>query len=222
MSDGAPRSAKLESYGDPEVAAAYDRRWSGALGRRRDARKARALERALQRLAQAAGERPRTLLDAPCGTGRFSALWPRLGYEALGADLAPAMLGQARAKHPQARLMAADLARLPLRDRAVDAAVCVRLLHLVREREERLSFLRELRRVSRLGAVVDWRHGRTLRVWSRRLRWRLGLRERAPANPSESEIRAEMEAAGFAVVALLPVHRAPFLSDKVLAVALVS
>lgn len=222
VSDGAPRSAKLESYGDPEVAAAYDQRWAGLLGRRRDVRKARALERALQRLAQAAGESPRRLLDAPCGTGRFSGLWPHLGYEALGADLAPAMLAQARLKHPSASLMAADLARLPLRDRAVDAAVCVRLLHLVRERDERLAFLRELHRVSRLGAIVDWRHGRTLRVWSRRLRWRMGLRERAPSNPSTREIRAEMEAAGFKIVELLPVHRAPFLSDKVLAVALVS
>ncbi len=222
MADGAPRSAKLETYRDPAVAEAYDRRWAGALGRRRDERKARALERALLQLAQAAGASPRSLLDAPCGTGRFSGLWPRLGYEAIGADLAPAMLAQARLKHPAACLVAADLARLPLRDGAVDAAVCVRLLHLVREREERLAFLRELRRVSRLGAIVDWRHGRTLRVWGRRLRWRLGLRERAPANPSALEIHAEMTAAGFRMVELLPVHRAPFLSDKVLAVALVS
>lgn len=222
MADGAPRSAKLETYRAPEVAAAYDRRWAGARGRRRDARKARALERALNALAQAAGERPRSLLDAPCGTGRFSALWARLGYAACGADLAPAMLAQARAKHPGACLLAADLARLPLRDGAVDAAVCVRLLHLVREPEERQAFLRELRRVARLGAVVDWRHGRTLRVWGQRLRWRLGLRARAPANPSPAAIRAEMAAAGFRVVAILPVHRAPFLSDKCLAVGLVS
>jgi SAM-dependent methyltransferase len=222
VSDGAPRSAKLETYRAADVAATYDQRWSGRVGRRRDARKARALERALLILQQEAGERPRLLFDAPCGTGRFSALWPRLGYEALGADLSPAMLAQARAKHPSAALITADLARLPLRDRAVDAAVCVRLLHLVRSPEERLAILRELRRVSRLGAVVDWRHGHTLRVWGRRLRWRLGLRERAPANPSLAAIRAEMEAAGFRVVQLLPVHRAPFLSDKILAVALVS
>ena len=132
------------------------------------------------------------------------------------------MLTQARAKHPDACLLAADLAHLPLRDRAVDAAICVRLLHLVRDPRERLAYLRELRRVSRLGAVVDWRHGRTLRVWGQRLRWRLGLRERPPANPSPATIRAEMAAAGFRVVALLPVHRAPFLSDKVLAVAVLS
>lgn len=222
MSEGAPRSAKLESYRAAEVAASYDQRWAGRLGRGRDARKARALERALLRLEQAAGERPNLLFDAPCGTGRFSALWPRLGYDAVGADLSLAMLAQARAKHPSASLIAADLARLPLPDQAVDAAVCVRLLHLVRSPEERHGILRELRRVSRLGAIVDWRHGHTLRVWGRRLRWRLGLRERAPANPSRAAIRAEMEAAGFRVVELLPVHRAPFLSDKVLAVALVS
>jgi len=217
-----PRAAKLEAYRDPRVAAEYDARWSGGRGKRRDARKARALERALEILEAAAGVRVRTLLDAPCGTARFGALWRRLGRAALGADLARAMLAEGRAKHPAMPCVAADLARLPFRDATFDAAVCVRFLHLVRAPEQRAVFLRELRRVARLGVIVDWRHGRTLRVWGRRLRFRAGLRAQAPANPSLRQIRAEMTAAGFRLVAILPVRRAPLLSDKVLAVAVPS
>lgn len=220
MTEDPARSAKLEVYRDPAIAADYDRRWSGATGRARDRRKARALRRALRVLADAAGEAPRTLLDLPCGTGRFSALWPASGVRAVGVDLAGEMLAVARAKHPQACLLRADGTRLPFRDAAFDVVACVRLLHLVRDPAERAGFLRELRRVTRLGVIVDWRHGRTLRVWGRRLRWRLGLRDRPPSNPSHAQLRAEMEAAGFRIAAELPVRRTPLLSDKLLVVAM--
>lgn len=219
MEENPQRPRKLEVYRDRAMAEVYDRRWAGARGRARDERKARALRRAFDALAAAAGERPRTLLDLPCGTGRFAALWRECGLRAIGADLAREMLEVARAKHPEAALMVADAARLPLPDGAVDAVACVRFLHLVRAPADRARFLRELRRVARLGVVVDWRHGRTLRVWGRRLRWRMGLRDRPPSNPSHEQIRAEMAAAGFEVVAELPVRRAPLLSDKLLVVA---
>lgn len=214
-----PRAAKLETYRDPAVAGDYDRRWRSAAGQRRDARKARALERALVRLEAATGEQLTTLLDAPGGTGRFGALWRGLGRRAVAADLALPMLREAGRKHPDLPRVAADLARLPFHDRAFDVVVCVRFLHLVRDPAERARYLRELARVARAGAIVDWRHDRTLRVWGQRLRWRLGLRARPPANPSPALIRREMEAAGLRVLALLPVRRAPLLSDKVLAVA---
>lgn len=218
MHEDPVRSAKLEVYRDRAIAADYDRRWAGATGKARDARKARALRRALAALADAAGETPHTLLDLPCGTGRFSALWRELDVRATGVDLAPQMLAVARAKDARAQLLCADGARLPFPDGAFDAAACVRLLHLVRDPAERLRFLRELRRVTRLGVIVDWRHGRTLRVWGRRMRWRLGLRDRPPSNPSHASLRAEMRAAGFRIVAEVPVRRAPLLSDKLLVV----
>jgi ubiquinone/menaquinone biosynthesis C-methylase UbiE len=214
-----PRAAKLETYRDPAVARRYDARWRGAAGRWRDARKARALTRALDLLEAQAGTRCATVLDVPGGTGRFAALWRARGLRQVAADLALAMLAEAGAKHAALPRVASDLARLPFGDGAFDVAVCVRFLHLVREPAERARYLRELARVARVGVIVDWRHDRTLRVWGQRLRWRLGWRPRAPANPSLAQIRAEMAAAGLRLIALLPVRRAPLLSDKVLAVA---
>lgn len=219
MSEDPARSAKLEVYRDQNVAASYDQRWHGAVGKARDARKARALRRALHALTEAAGETPRSLLDLPCGTGRFTALWRELGLRALGVDLAGEMLSVARGKNPEAAFLCADGTRLPFLDDAFDVVACVRLLHLVRDPEERRRFLVELRRVARLGVIVDWRHGRTLRVWGRRLRWRMGWRDRAPSNPSHAHIRAEMRSAGFRITAEIPVRRAPLLSDKLLVVA---
>jgi len=208
------RPAKLELYSDPRESATYDRRWSGWLGRARNARKARAIERGLARLGN-----PRVLLDAPCGNGRFSALLSGAGRRYLGADLALPMLAAAAERHRDARYVAADLVRLPFPDHAFDAALCIRFLHLVRERELRIAVLRELARVSRVGLVVDYRHSRTLRVLGRRLRHRLGLRDRAPSNPSPAAIRGELAEANLEELDWIPVHRSPWLSDKVLVVA---
>jgi SAM-dependent methyltransferase len=213
VSGGTGRPAKLEVYSSADVSSTYDRRWSGWLGRSRNARKARAIERALDVLGQ-----PRALLDAPCGNGRFSALLARGERRYVGLDLALPMLRVARERHAAADYVAADLTRLPFPDRCFDAALCIRFLHLVRDPGLRIAVLRELARVSRVGLVADYRHDRTLRVLGRRLRHRLGWRDRAPANPSPERIRAEIAQAGLELSAWIPVHRAPWLSDKVLVV----
>lgn len=214
-----PRPPKLESYRSEQVARDYDQRWSGAAGQRRDRRKARALTRALAALESSCGAPMRSVVDAPCGTGRFAAFLRERGLAYTGVDLSPAMLAVAREKAPGARYLAADAARLPFDDAQFDLALCIRFLHLVREPELRLSFLRELRRVARLGVIVGYHHSRTVRVAGRRLRHRIGLRERPPANPSPPAIRAELRAAGFAQADWITVHFAPLLSDKVLLAA---
>jgi ubiquinone/menaquinone biosynthesis C-methylase UbiE len=205
---------KLEIYSDPRVAAEYDKRWDSERGRARNARKARAIQNALALLSF-----PEDVLDAPCGNGRFSA---QLSQERryVGVDLALPMLADARARHEACAFLAADLVRLPFVDRAFEAAVCIRFMHLVRERELRVAVLRELARVTSIGVVVDYRHSRTVRVLGRRLRHALGLRDRAPSNPSPDEIRAELAEAGLEELGWHPVHpRAPWLSDKVLVIA---
>lgn len=205
---------KLRVYREDEVAATYDRRWRGERGRARNLRKQRAIELALRRFPAA-----RTVLDVPCGTGRFTGFLSGRGLDYLGGDAAVAMLLEARGKHPAAPLVACDLTRLPLPDSSVDVAVCIRLLHLVRDPQLRLAFLRELARVARLGVIVDYRHDRSLRVVLARLRARLGLRKRAPGALPPALIRAEVDAAGLALAAWIPVRRVPWLSEKVVLAA---
>lgn len=210
------RPTKLEVYQSQSVARDYDQRWAGSLGAKRDARKAHALQKALQCIETQTGEKALSLLDIPCGTGRFSQLWSDRDLHVIGADLALPMLAEAQLKYPKSTYLAADLAKLPFADNSVDVAICVRFLHLVRDPELRVAFLKELNRVSRLGAIIDYRHGRTLRVWGRYLRYRMGMRANAPANPSPYQIRQEIAAAGWKRLGWIHVHRAPLLSDKVL------
>lgn len=212
---------KLLVYGDPAYARAYAARWDSPSGRARDERKLRALSKALAHLLVAKQEVDPVVLDAPCGTGRMSAFLVGRGRY-VGIDLAPAMLSEARARNAGATYLAGDLTRLPLADRSVDVAVCIRLLHLVRDRDLRVAFLRELARVTRVGVVVDFRHDRAIRTWFGRVRARVGLRVRPHNAHALASVALEFAAAGLEAPRFVAVRKPAFLSDKMVAVARVS
>ncbi|MCP3818786.1 class I SAM-dependent methyltransferase [Streptomyces sp. A3M-1-3] len=100
------------------------------------------------------------VLDAGCGTGRaLPALREAVGPRgtALGADLTTAMLAAAvqAGRDRSARLLLADVARLPLRARSLDAVFAAGLIaHL----PEPAANLRELARVVRPGGVLALFH----------------------------------------------------------------
>jgi SAM-dependent methyltransferase len=58
--------------------------------------------------------RPRSVLDAGCGTGRVAIELARRGLDIVGADLDGDMIGLARAKAPQLSWVRADLSELDL------------------------------------------------------------------------------------------------------------
>jgi ubiquinone/menaquinone biosynthesis C-methylase UbiE len=224
---GSSRPSKLEVYGDEDYAAQYDQRWASATGRKRDLRKARAITLALQDLQARCGQPLERVMDLPCGTGRFSHKLASEFPTYVGADLSVQMLAEAKTKIGASiaasngfhcNFLAADAAKLPFDDQALDVTLCIRFLHLVRDPQLRIAFVRELARVSRYGVILDYRHDRTLRIWGKRVRHKLGFLELAPANPSMAQIRDEIDAAGLQVQRFIHVHRAPLLSDKMLVV----
>lgn len=210
------RPEKLTAYRSDEVARNYDQRWSGSGGRRRDARKGRVLLGALDSLSGNTKEPVRSILDVPCGTARFAELLTQSGFTWTGADLSLPMLKKGEEKKPSSQLLSADLSNLPFQDNSFDAVVCIRFLHLVRDPELRISFLKELRRVARLGVITGWHHSQSFRVWGRKLRHQVGFRKKAPSNPSPATIRAELQLAGLQTNTWLPVRQIPWTSDKVL------
>ncbi|MFP3986431.1 methyltransferase domain-containing protein [Streptomyces sp. E11-3] len=100
------------------------------------------------------------VLDAGCGTGRaLPALRRAVGPSGvvIGADLTPAMLAAAvrAGRDTDGHLLLADVARLPLRDRSLDAVFGAGLVSHLPEPAENL---RELARVVRPGGRLALFH----------------------------------------------------------------
>jgi SAM-dependent methyltransferase len=168
-------------------------------------------EKEMAAKALAAIGQPRTVLDLPCGTGRF---WPLLGAAPertiIAADSSPGMLRVALENRPPelaGRLEALHTSAyaIALPDDAVDMVFCMRLLHHIGEPEKRLEMLREFHRVSRRWLLLSlWVDG-NFKAWRRCRRDAAeavqGLRR--PANRflvSRREIAREFSRSGFQIV----------------------
>jgi SAM-dependent methyltransferase len=93
------------------------------------------------------------VLDAGCGTGALAAAVAARDAAAriTGVDVSPAFVAAARAQVPAARVLAADVTRLPLRDAAFDAAFSLLVLQFV---PDRAAAMAEMARVTRPGGLV--------------------------------------------------------------------
>ncbi len=153
---------------DTDRASAYHRHHRKNLRTRiSTARERRLVARALATLATT-----ETILDLACGTGRF---WPVIDARAssvVAVDNSDAMLREAVAHatpNPRRAAVCASAFALPFRDRTFDAVVCMRFLHHLAHRDDRLAALADIRRVARHGAIVSlWTDGS--REGRRRLR----------------------------------------------------
>lgn len=103
---------------------------------------------------------PATLLDLPCGTGRF---WPAAAKAGvcslIAADGSPGMLEVAAANRlspsiPQ-QLLETSAFAIDLPDNCVDIAACLRFYHHLAMPEDRSRLLSELIRVSRQHLIIS-------------------------------------------------------------------
>ncbi|HEX6736169.1 MAG TPA: class I SAM-dependent methyltransferase [Azonexus sp.] len=211
MSRPAPVELEFSRKYDQPHAVQYLHKHQDGLARRlsnwRDQRLAR------QALALA-GE-PQTVLELPCGAGRF---WPLLAERAerviLAADNSPQMIAVARqacaVEAPQllerVRTFQTSAFAIDLDDAAVDCVFCMRLLHHIAEPAHRLAMLREFHRVSRDTVIVSlWVDG-NYKAWQRhrlerRRRHKLGgLANQNRFVVARTTIEAEFAQAGFAIL----------------------
>jgi SAM-dependent methyltransferase len=93
-----------------------------------------------------------SILDAPCGTGRYFPLVLDAGRTVVGIDQSAGMLAQARAKHPEIRLEQRGLQELAF-DGEFDAAMCVDAMEYVFPEHWPLV-LSNLRRAVRPGGLL--------------------------------------------------------------------
>lgn len=114
-----------------------------------------------------------TVLDLPCGTGRFwETILKRKPKQLIAGDLSAAMLNVARQHRPQALLDQVECYEMSafdtgLNDDSVDLVLCMRLMHHMENRDDRQAILAELARISRRYVVVSlWVDG-SYQAWRR-------------------------------------------------------
>ena len=185
---------------------ADDDRLSKGLGRLEFERTVSILERYLP-------PAPAVILDVGGGTGRYSLWLARRGYQAHLVELSPRLVGLAinascgQADAPLAGFAIGDARCLGFATRSAEAVLMLGPLHRLPEREERLRALREAYRTlrhnglvftgarSRFASFIDGMIGGPAN--HRRCESQLHL---------PSELREEVEEAGFGFVKMLPVE----------------
>jgi len=151
---------------------------------------------------------PRSVLDLPCGAGRFWNMLAKSPRNCLfAADLSEHMLAVAESyQDPQVasrfELFQSSAFDIKMADNSVDNIFCMRLLHHIVEAEDRLSILREFHRVTSDTVCISmWVDGNIQarnrhKLEKRRNDGRLINRVAIPAKMAESEYLQ----AGFEVV----------------------
>ena len=171
-------------------------------------------EISLARKALKIAGNPQTILDLPCGAGRF---WKMLAEKPertlLAADNSQAMLDAACQLQPAAvakrfQCFQTSALAIDLTDNAVDHILCMRLMHHIEQSADRLTILREMHRVTRDSLTFSlWVDGNLQS--KRRLQRQASKKSAKPYTNrlviKRSDIEQEIVQAGFEIVQYLDV-----------------
>jgi SAM-dependent methyltransferase len=205
-------SYKKQFYRDAAVAADYDQHRFTTPGRkRRNVRKWRAIQKALAETTDVL-----SVLDLPCGTGRFTGRLAEMGVKVVGSDISLQMMHEAAASpqvdHPGVQgYVQSDAEALPFQNASLDCIVSIRFMFHV-DPVTRHRILREMGRVSKRWLIIDYRHRYSARWVAWQVRHALGLLRKKPERVSRRGLRSEFDGAGLTIRRVIPVRR--WLSDK--------
>lgn len=190
---------KKAHYQNESVVQKYDdRRFKGGLAGKKSERKWRMILQAVGNVDVS------TVLDLPCGTGRFTERILNHGWKLINADISGPMLQRAREYAGgnnnfvgSARMNAEHL---PFQDGALDLVISIRFLMHV-PHDVRIRIFREYARVSSRYVVLDVRHKYCLNLWWKKFRKKLGFKVKVPEHRyGMGELRRDIKAGNLRIV----------------------
>lgn len=179
-----PQQLRSE-YEDSSRAAHYrDDRWTRSpRARRTNAKELAIVETFVKQCGGLA-----SMLDVPCGTGRFRSMLQQHCSTLWSIDASFEMLAAA----PGSAQLQASAHQLPLVDNSVDFILCSRLLHHFQTSAERATVLAELARVSKRFVVLSYFDNANFQAWRNKVRGK--FRGRFPI--SRAQFTNEIDAVG--------------------------
>jgi len=194
-------------FKNTETAQKYSDRFERPTHRHINRREQRVLAKILSSLP---GAEVKTILDMPCGAGRFLPTLVDANRTLLEIDISHEMiaLGHQRllAQNSNAKVhfLQGSAFGLPLADGSIDCIFCNRLLHHFKDAGDRINLLRELHRITKNYVIVsffDYHRFGTLRVILKRLR---GRKPDYSGYPTKPTFEAELAQVGFKVDRIEP------------------
>ena len=156
------------------------------------------------------GVQIQSMLDMPCGAGRFLPTLCDPSRTLIQMDISHEMLALAHdrlSSHStrcKVHFIQGSAFTLPLADNSIDCVFCNRLLHHFKDAPDRLKLLRELHRITRRYLIVsffDYHRFGKLRVILKRLR---GRKPDYSGYPTKATFEAELSQVGFKVHRIEP------------------
>jgi ubiquinone/menaquinone biosynthesis C-methylase UbiE len=98
------------------------------------------------------------MLDVGCGDGSVAGALHAESYvrSAVGLDLLPERIEQARVAHPALEFVVGDGSTLPFADSSFDVVLAMTVFSSIEHREHRIATLAEAERVLRPGGILVW------------------------------------------------------------------
>lgn len=199
-----------DGYRDVKTASDYDlRRYVSLHGRLKNWTKKRAIAKGLSFIGPI-----RTVVDIPCGTGRFCDLLSERGLGVIGADISHEMMMVSKNKsapYPNhLGYVQCDGENIPLRNESVDCVLSIRFtFHL--PPEVRKNVLSEIYRITRRWVIVDFRYA-SFKSFVRKSGTFLGI-GKDKKRSDLGMISKELSEAGLRIRRII--HVLPLFSEKV-------
>ena len=163
-----------------------------------------------------------SVLDLPCGTGRFFPIFASRGHDVIGGDVSGDMLRAIPESHrnlPRVISVRCEVERIPMVDQAVDFVLAMRFWSFLPDEVRRLA-LAEWRRVARRGVCLQVRFQRdAIASKSNRLNDRRRSAEDLPVEsipaqqranwPTQRQFTDMIEASGFELTEMIDLDWGP-------------
>lgn len=163
----------------------------------------------LQKIFDSAGDEIVSILDIPCGYGRFTELLLKKSHNLTSADVSFPMVLTARkySSSPDSshRFLVGDIRHLPLRDNSFDCVVTIRLFQHILNSSTRFQILQELHRVARKIVIISFYRYNLLHRIERWVRCRIKNVNKKISMLPLGDFEEELSAIGFKVLSIFPV-----------------
>lgn len=165
----------------------------------------------LEKIFESIEEKNISVLDIPCGYGRFSELLLKKSLNLTSADISFPMVLTTRKYSPPTNsphhFLVGDIKHLPLKDNSFGCIVTIRLFQHILHSSARFQILKELHRVAKKFVILSFYRYNFLHSVERWVRCRIKNVNKKISMWPLGDLEKELSSVGFKVLNLFPVMR---------------